>query len=333
MLENLNFVLPDDLIAQEPASPRDHARMLVYERKAKTITDDYFYNLLKYLPKETTVVVNNSKVDHCRYLFNDGRLEIFALESVNDKTVRALVRPGKKFKHGSRVALTDSVSVDVVSIDEDGVRTLTFNKSLEHPDLFAARHVPLPPYIKQNDELAKEYQTIYAKTSGSKAAPTAGLHFTQQLEQKVKEERDWAEITLHVGLGTFAPLSIKQLESGHLHEESYEVDSATLSKIANAEHVTAVGTTSVRTIETVFKQGVSLLQGDSLQGSTDILIKPGFEFQRVDSLITNFHLPGTSLLLLVAAFLGSEGELMAIYSHAIKQKYRFYSFGDCMLIL
>jgi len=186
--------------------------------------------------------------------------------------------------------------------------------------------VPLPPYIVQNDTLAAEYQTVYAKDLGSKAAPTAGLHFTPELMKQVKAQRDWAEVTLHVGLGTFAPLSEAQLKSGHLHSERYEVDERTAQKIARAPHVTAVGTTSVRTLETVAGNG-------KLAGSTDILIQPGYSYKRINSLITNFHLPGTSLLLLVAAFIGSEEELLRIYTHAIEQKYRFYSFGDAMLII
>lgn len=329
MLENLTFELPNELIAQEPASPRDHARMLVYDRATKTVIDDYFYNLLNYLPDPTCVVVNNSKVEHCRLLFNEGKREIFVLERANDKTVRALVRPGKVFKLGGVVQLTPAVAATVTNIDEDGIRTLEFSVPTDHSDLIAAQHVPLPPYIEQNDTLAAEYQTIYAKDLGSKAAPTAGLHFTPQLIAKTKQERDWAEVTLHVGLGTFASLTKEQLESGHLHEERYEIDSETAQKITDAPHVTAVGTTSVRTLESAW-------QSDSLQpGSTatDILIQPGYQFGRVNSMITNFHLPGTSLLLLVAAFLGSEDELVQIYKHAIEQRYRFYSFGDCMLIV
>jgi S-adenosylmethionine:tRNA ribosyltransferase-isomerase len=332
----IDFILPKALIAQEPARPRDHARLLVYDRATKQISDDYFYNLLNYLPKQTTVVVNNSKVDHCRYLFNGGKREIFVIEAANDKTVQALVRPGKQFKLGATVQLSESVSVNVTNIDEDGIRTLVFSETLDHADLVAARHVPLPPYIAQNDELAEEYQTIYAKTNGSKAAPTAGLHFTNELRTKIQSERDWEEITLHVGLGTFASLTDEQLDSGKLHEEHFEISGPALKHIFNAKHVTAVGTTSVRTLESVF-QGHSLQQGVSLynkfSGSTDILIKPGFEFKRVDSLITNFHLPGTSLLLLVEAFVGSEIEMQKIYDHAIKEKYRFYSFGDAMLVI
>jgi S-adenosylmethionine:tRNA ribosyltransferase-isomerase len=329
MLQNLSFELPEELIAQEPASPRDHARMLVYDRVTKTITDDYFYNLLTHLPNPTCVVVNNSKVEHCRMLFNEGKREIFVLESANNKTVRALVRPGKVFKLGATVQVTENITASVTAIDEDGIRTIEFSENTDHPELLAAQHVPLPPYIAQNDTLAAEYQTIYAKDLGSKAAPTAGLHFTPELIADVKKARDWAEVTLHVGLGTFASLTEEQLKSGHLHEEQYEVDEATARKITEATHVTAVGTTSVRTLESAWRDGTM----NAEKTGTDILIQPGYEYKRVNSLITNFHLPGTSLLLLVAAFLGSEEELMTIYSHAIAEKYRFYSFGDCMLII
>lgn len=329
----IQFELPKNLIAQSPASPRDHARLLVYERSTGLLVDDYFYNLLKYLPQSTCVVVNNSKVDHCRMLFEDGKRELFILESVNDRTVRALVRPGKAFKLGAIVQLTSSVQAEVTHVDTDGIRTLVFSEPLDHPELLAAQHVPLPPYIAQNDMLADEYQTVYAKTAGSKAAPTAGLHFTPELEFAIKKQRDWAELTLHVGLGTFASLTDEQLAVGRLHSERYEVTVAVYEKIKNAPHVTAVGTTSVRTLETVFQQGSTLQQGSSLQGSTDILIQPGYDFQRVNALITNFHLPGTSLLLLVEAFVGSEIELQKIYDHAIKNEYRFYSFGDAMLLL
>jgi S-adenosylmethionine:tRNA ribosyltransferase-isomerase len=341
MLDGLNFDLPAELIAQEPASPRDHARLLIYDRMTKQITDDYFYNLINYLPDQTCVVVNNSKVEKCRMLFEGGKREIFVIEGANNKTVRALVRPGKVFKLGKTIQLTENVSALVTNVDEDGIRTIEFSTEVDHPDLIAAQHIPLPPYIAQNDDLAAEYQTIYAKDLGSKAAPTAGLHFTNELENAVKKQRDWAELTLHVGLGTFAPLTDEQLKSGHLHEERYEVDEATAKKVVAAPHITAVGTTSVRTLETLYSRYPELASANELSeaasagltGSTDILIQPGYDYKRVNAMITNFHLPSTSLLLLVSAFLRSEEELMTIYSHAIAKKYRFYSFGDAMLIL
>lgn len=322
----IQFELPKALIAQEPAVPRDHARLLVYDRATKEITDDYFYNLLSYLPQPSCVVVNNSKVENCRMLFNDGKREIFVVESANDTTVRALVRPGKVFQIGKTVQVTPNVAATVTAIDDDGIRTICFSQSLDHPDLLAAQHVPLPPYIVQNDELAEEYQTLYAKDLGSKAAPTAGLHFTDELIAKVKAERDWAEVTLHVGLGTFASLTEENFKTGTLHHEQYEISPAVAKQITSADHITAVGTTSVRTLESYY-------QTKKLSGSTDIFIQPDYQFKRVNSLITNFHLPGTSLLLLVEAFVGSETELQRIYRHAINQNYHFYSFGDAMLVL
>lgn len=325
----IDFDLPKKLIAQEPARPRDHARLLVYNRSTQTITDDYFYNLLDHLPDPTCVVVNNSKVEHCRLLFNEGQREIFVIEGVNDKTVRALVRPGKVFKLGRQVQLSDEVSARVTAIDAEGIRTIEFSTTRDHPDLVAAQHVPLPPYIAQNDSLAAEYQTIYAKSLGSKAAPTAGLHFTSELKRKVQTRREWAEVTLHVSLGTFAGLTEENFQTGRLHEEYFEISEDAAQVISSADHVTAVGTTSVRTLESNWKDG-QLQPG---QSSTDIFIQPGYEFKRVNSLITNFHLPGTSLLLLVEAFVGSEAELKLLYEHAITKKYHFYSFGDAMMIV
>lgn len=326
MLEKLTFDLPKSLIAQNPASPRDHARLLVYDRKSQTIVDDSFYNLLDYLPDPTCVVVNNSKVEHCRLLFNEGKTEIFIVEKANNNTVRALVRPGKHFRLHQEVLLKSNITATVTHIDDEGLRTLKLSVPLDHPDVIAAQHVPLPPYIAQNDKLAEEYQTRYAKDAGSKAAPTAGLHFTDELIKAVKSSRDWAEITLHVGLGTFASLTEENFTSNTLHSERYEVHPNVAAKIKSAKHVTAVGTTSVRTIESFMSTG-------KLSHDTDIFIQPGYKFKRVNSLITNFHLPGTSLLLLVAAFIGSEDELLRIYEHAISNKYRFYSFGDAMLVV
>lgn len=321
-----NFKLPEILIAQEPAKPRDHARLLVYNRSAKTIVDDYFYNLCDYLPPNTTVVANNTRVNHCRYLFDNGKTEIFVVEGVNDTTVRAMVRPGKKFKSGDTVQLVNDVRALVTNVDSDGIRTIQFNVVRDNPQLVEASHIPLPPYIVQNDTLAEEYQTIYAKREGSLAAPTAGLHFTPELRKKVHDKFGWEEITLDVGLGTFAPLKPENFADNKLHTEHYSVSKKTHEAIKNAHHVTAVGTTTLRTIESMFGKNMGL------EGETDIFITPGYVFAKVDSLITNFHLPGTSLLLLVEAFLGSREELRIVYEHAIASKYRFYSFGDAMLI-
>ena len=326
----ISFELPENLIAQTPAHPRDSARLLVYESKTKTITDAIFSDLPKYLPKNSTLVVNNSKVEQCRYLFYSGRVEVFVLEKLDTHTVRAIVRTGKLFKLGHIVKLTDWLSAEVTGIDSDGFRTLKFNVAHNDPRLKKYEHIPLPPYIKQNDSLASEYQTVYAKPIGSKAAPTAGLHFTKQLMTKIKKDHSVAEVTLHVGLGTFAKLTAEQLEAGHLHKELYEINDQTTDILNTANHITAVGTTSVRTLESNINEFGHFTP---IIKSTDILITPQYRFGAVNALITNFHLPSTSLLLLVEAFIDSEVELSRIYAHAIARQYRFYSFGDAMLIL
>lgn len=325
-MKSIDFVLPQELIAQKPAVPRDHARLLVYDRATNKIIDDVFYNIAAHLPRETLVVANNSKVEECRLLFDDK--EIFVLETVNDTTVRAMVRPGRVFKLGKNVALINGIAALVTDVDEHGFRTLVFSVPINDKRLALHRHIPLPPYINQDDSLKKEYQTVYAKPHGSLAAPTAGLHFTPELKTEIARRFDWEEITLHVGLGTFSPLKQENFHTNTLHSEEFYLTRAAYHHIAHASHVTAVGTTSARTLETVFSMTTPLLFGQ-----TNIFIHDEYNFTRVNSLVTNFHLPGTSLLLLVASFVGSKDELTRIYHHAIREKYRFYSFGDAMLIL
>lgn len=326
VLKVIKFNLPKELIAQEPANPRDSARLLVYDRKTRIITDSIFKELPKYLNPKTKLVVNNSKVENCRWLFDDNKTEIFVLEKLDQNTIRALVRPGKKFKLGQKTQLNDWLTVETTAIDDEGIRTIKLNVQHDDNRLLSIEHIPLPPYIAQNDKLAEEYQTIYAKPVGSKAAPTAGLHFTSELMNKISKNIEILEVTLHVGLGTFASLNDENYISGKLHRETYDIKPNVAEKLNNADHITAVGTTSTRTLE-------SWKQSNELSGDTDIFIQPGYEFKAVDSMITNFHLPGTSLLLMIEAFVGSAGELQHIYDHAITQKYRFYSFGDAMLIL
>jgi S-adenosylmethionine:tRNA ribosyltransferase-isomerase len=329
-LSDFDYDLPDEFIAQKPAQPRDHARLLVYDRETKTITDDYFYNLLEYLPTNTTLVVNNSKVEKCRLLFDDGNKEIFILDAINNNTVRAMIRPGKKFKSGRTVELSDEISADVIDIDEEGIRTLKLDPALGDPVYDKHKHTPFPPYIEQNEELSDEYQTIYAKDMGSKAAPTAGLHFTDELWKKIAaSEIKQAEVTLHVGLATFAPVKADNIEDHTMHSEWFEIDQAIAEELNRADHITAVGTTSVRVLETCMERHHEFV---STKTETDIFIRPGFEFKAADALITNFHLPKSTLLMLVAAYTGFE-EMKKIYQHAIDEEYRFYSFGDAMLIL
>lgn len=326
----IEFELPNNLIAQTPASPRDSARLLVYDRKTKQITDAVFRDINNFLPDKTTLVVNNSKVEQCRYLFDDGKTELFVLQKLDTNTVRAMVRPGKKFGLNAHVQLTDWLQATVTGIDEDGFRTLKLSVAHDDKRLRDFKHIPLPPYIAQDDSLKEEYQTIYAKPLGSKAAPTAGLHFTDELFENIKKDHSVAEVTLHVGLGTFAKLTDQQLASGKLHSELYEINKETAGILNDSEHITAVGTTTVRTLESNKRE---YGQFKPVAKSTDILIKPGYSYHAVNALVTNFHLPSTSLLLLVEAFVGDSAELQKIYNHAISQNYRFYSFGDAMLVL
>lgn len=329
-LSDFDYDLPDELIAQEPVQPRHHARLLVYDRATGTITDDCFYNLLDYLPRETTLVVNNSKVEKCRLLFDDGSKEVFILEAVNNRTVRALVRPGKKFKKGQKVQLSDKISAEVLDIDEEGIRTLEMNPPLDHAIYNQHKYTPFPPYIEQNESLSEEYQTVYARDMGSKAAPTAGLHFTEDLLKSIEEsDIGQAEVTLHVGLGTFAPVKAERIEDHTMHSEWFKIPEDIADQLNNAEHITAVGTTSVRVLETCLQRHDNFI---STKTETDIFIRPGFKFQATDALITNFHLPKSTLLMLVAAFTGYE-EMRKIYQHAVDEEYRFYSFGDAMLLL
>lgn len=329
-LSDFDYDLPDNMIAQEPAHPRDHARLLVYDRSTAEITDDFFYNLLDYLPETTTLVINNSKVEKCRLLFDEGSREVFILNAVNNSTVRALVRPGKKFKKGETVDLTNKISAEVLDIDEEGIRTLKLDPTLENPIYDQHKYTPFPPYIEQDESLSEEYQTVYARDIGSKAAPTAGLHFTEELLKKIKKQGiQQAEVTLHVGLGTFAPVKTEDIDEHTMHSEWYEIDRSTARLLNASSHITAVGTTSIRVLES---NADEQRQFKPETRETDIFIRPGYEFKASEALITNFHLPKSTLLMLVAAFMGYE-EMQKVYQHAIDENYRFYSFGDAMLIL
>ncbi|MAO66421.1 MAG: tRNA preQ1(34) S-adenosylmethionine ribosyltransferase-isomerase QueA [Balneola sp.] len=329
-LSDFDYHLPEELIAQSPAHPRDHARLLVYDRETKTIRDDHFYNLGDYLPWDTTLVVNNSKVEKCRLLFDEGKKELFVTSVSNNNTVEALVRPGKKFKQGKEVELAEGISAKVTNIAEDGLRTLVLSCDLDDPKLEPFKHTPFPPYIEQDESLSDEYQTVYAKDLGSKAAPTAGLHFTDDLLQKLMNSGvSKTEVTLHVGLGTFAPVKTEKIEEHTMHSEWFQLSQNTCDELNAAGHVTAVGTTSIRVLETASDASRKFTPQSR---ETDIFITPGYEFKATDALITNFHLPKSTLLMLVSALIGFD-EMKRVYEHAIAEKYRFYSFGDAMLIL
>jgi len=326
-LEAFNYHLPKSRIAQKPAVPRDHSKLLIYDRQTSKIYDDYFFNIDSYLHSNSTLLFNNSRVEKCRLLFDN--CEIFILEKKRSNVAEVLVRPGRKFKIDRIVQLNEQISCRVVKILDDGIRVLEFNIDIDDPVLDVFKHTPFPPYIDQNEQLSEKYQTVYAKQNGSKAAPTAGLHFTPKLLDRLEQSHPFAEITLHVGMGTFAPVKTEQIEDHTMHSEWFEITETAARELSNATHITAIGTTSMRVAESVIEDERVF---NAQKGTTDIFIKPGFSFKAIDSLITNFHLPKSTLLMLVSAFMGYE-QMKRVYQHAIDHEYRFYSFGDAMLIL
>ena len=329
-LDHFNYDLPKKLIAQTPVNPRDHSRLLIFDRHSGIITDDHFYNIGDYLPHDTSLVVNNSKVEKCRMLFNDGKIELFITGVMNNHVAEALVRPGKKFRTGKEVKLTEQVSVKTLSVSEDGIRTIELSHSLDDPVFRPFRHTPFPPYIESDESLSERYQTVFAKDEGSKAAPTAGLHFTPELISTLRQLGiEKKEVTLHVGLGTFAPVKSDTIEDHIMHSEWYQISPEEANALNQSKSITAVGTTCVRVLESAIGNDGKF---SACSGETDIFIMPGYEFKSVDHLITNFHLPKSTLLMLISAFAGYE-ETKMIYRHAIEQNYRFYSFGDAMLLL
>jgi S-adenosylmethionine:tRNA ribosyltransferase-isomerase len=324
-LSDFDYELPEELIAQEPPAARDGARMLVLYRREQRFEDRHFREFPSFLRAGDCVVLNDSRVLPSRLLA--GTSEILLLEPVSEdkREWRALVRPGRKLRVGVIVRFDDKFSAEIIAHGERGERTVRF---LGDEDVYAAidrlGHLPLPPYIKRADRPADRdrYQTVFARERGSVAAPTAGLHFTGEILDRVEHI---ARVTLHVGLGTFQPVDREDFENHQLHYERYAISPESWRSIQSAQRVLAVGTTSVRTLES------AMLNGE-LAGSTNLFIYPGYRFRRVDAMLTNFHLPRTSLLLLVSAFAGTELTLAA-YRHAVEEKYRFFSYGDCMLIV
>jgi S-adenosylmethionine:tRNA ribosyltransferase-isomerase len=334
-LADFHYDLPEELIAQEPPAERDAARMLVLHRAEQRFEDRTFRDFPSFLTDGDCVVFNNSRVLPSR-LFGkrepgDGAVEILLLEpsSSGSRDWKALVRPGRKLRTGTIVRFGEGFSAEVVEHGERGERVLRFNGSGDVYDAIdRLGHMPLPPYIKRQDQPSdrERYQTVFARERGSVAAPTAGLHFTAEILDRIKDRgAHAAHVTLHVGLGTFQPVEREDFENYQLHFERYRIDAEQWHRIEWARRVVAVGTTSVRTLESAAQSGM-------LAGSTNLFIYPGFQFHRVGAMLTNFHLPGTSLLLLVCAFAGADFALAA-YRHAVAERYRFFSYGDCMLIL
>ena len=307
----LDYELPQELIAQRPRARRDDSRLLVYKRSLGKIEHRRVRELPELLEREL-VVVNDTRVLPARYELRratGGFVEVLLVEKLKDGLWEGLARPSRRLRSGERMGPIELV------------RSLGGGRWLLRLEGSADGAVPLPPYIREPLSDPERYQTVYADEPGSAAAPTAGLHFTPELLSRL----DYLTVTLHVGLDTFRPVSVDRLEEHALHGERYRVGSDAWQRIAAAERVLAVGTTTVRVLEAVVRSG-------ELSGRTDLFVTPGFEFRRVDALLTNFHLPRSSLLALVMAFVGIE-QTREIYRAAIADRYRFYSFGDAMLIL
>lgn len=332
------YDLPEELIAQTPAEPRDSSRLLVYDRSADKAEHKIFRDIKNYLRAGDVLVINNTKVLPARlyaHTEHGGRVEVLLLKRISSLRWEVLVKPGKKCKPGTRLTVDDKLSLTVNSVTDSGERIVDFEcDGVFEEALDRVGSMPLPPYIKKKLEDKNRYQTVYAKTDGSAAAPTAGLHFTPQLLEEIKDMGvEIAQILLHVGLGTFRPVKEDAITDHKMHSEYYEVGEQAAQIISRAKRegrrVIAVGTTSVRTLESAANDDGTI---DPCFGNTSIFIYPPYKFRCVDCLVTNFHLPESTLIMLVSALVGREKTLQ-LYKTAVEEKYRFFSFGDAMLIL
>ena len=341
-INDFDYELPQELIAQTPAEKRDFSRLMVVHRDSGEVEHKHFYDILDYLKAGDCLVLNNSKVLPARLYGRkegtDANIEFLLIKRIEGDTWETMVRPGKRLKPGDAVSFSDDKLFRAVVKDygEDGTRIVEF----EYEGIFLERleelgKMPLPPYIERdnNSEDKDRYQTVYAKHEGSAAAPTAGLHFTKELLQQVQDAGvKIAHVTLHVGLGTFRPVKVEDVTQHHMHSEFYVVEEDQAKLIndtkANGGRVISVGTTSCRTLESATGEDGILRAGS---GWTEIFIYPGYHFKMIDGLITNFHLPESTLVMLVSALAGKE-HIMAAYEEAVREKYRFFSFGDAMMI-
>ncbi|WP_299032613.1 tRNA preQ1(34) S-adenosylmethionine ribosyltransferase-isomerase QueA [uncultured Anaerococcus sp.] len=333
-----DYYLPEELIAQHPSSKRDEARMMVLDKNTGESEDKYFYDIIDYLNPGDVLVMNDTRVIPARLFGHrpdkEEKIEVFLLNNTEGSKWEVLVRPGKKMKIGTEVIFSDELSCKVIDIKEDGNRIVEFYfEGIFNEILDRLGNMPLPPYIKEKLKDSEDYQTVYSKNPGSVAAPTAGLHFTKELLKKIEDKGiKLAYLTLNVGLGTFRPVNEDEITDHKMHSEfcTLSKETAEIIKKAKGEgrRIIAVGTTSIRTLESVYKKNGKIC-ADS--GWTDIFIYPGFDFKVVDAIITNFHLPKSTLIMLIAAFT-SKDIILNAYNDAVSKKYRFFSFGDCMFI-
>ncbi|MGN0426390.1 MAG: tRNA preQ1(34) S-adenosylmethionine ribosyltransferase-isomerase QueA [Agathobacter sp.] len=338
-VKDFYYELPEELIAQDPLEDRSSSRLMVLDKKTGEIEHKHFRDILSYLNPGDCLVINNTKVIPAR-LFGvkegtQAKIEILLLKRKENDIWETLVKPGKKAKPGTRISFGEGILVgEVLEVVEDGNRLIQFRyEGIFEEILDQLGQMPLPPYITHQLQDKNRYQTVYAKYDGSAAAPTAGLHFTKELLEEVKAMGvEIAEVTLHVGLGTFRPVKVENVLDHHMHSEFYMVSQDAADKINKAKkeghRVIAVGTTSTRTLESAANENGMLKEAS---GWTEIFIYPGYQFKVIDALITNFHLPESTLVMLVSALAGRE-HVLAAYQKAVEEKYRFFSFGDAMFI-
>lgn len=338
-IKDFYYDLPQEMIAQHPLEDRTSSKLMVLNRDQHTIEHKHFYDIIDYLNPGDCLVMNNTRVIPARLygskLGSGGKIEFLLLKRIDINTWEVILRPGKKAKIGSKFEFGNGLLIaEVIEVKEDGNRIVRFEFDGVWEELLdKLGEMPLPPYIKEKLEDKNRYQTVYAKYEGSAAAPTAGLHFTNELMDKIRSKGiKIAFVTLHVGLGTFRPVSAENIEDHHMHSEYYEVSRETADIINETKRsggrIIAVGTTSVRTLESVALEDGTI---PAESGDTKIFIYPGYKFKAIDALITNFHLPESTLLMLISALYDRE-HIMDAYNIAIKENYRFFSFGDAMFI-
>ena len=337
-VSDFNYELPEELIAQTPIEKRDSSRLMVLNKEKQTIEHKVFSDIIEYLKEGDCLVINNTKVIPARLYGKKetgANIEFLLLNRIEGDTWEVMVRPGRKLQVGTKVIFGDGIlEAEILEMLEGGNRKVQFKyKGIFNEILDQIGMMPLPPYIKERLEKKERYQTVYAKYEGSAAAPTAGLHFTEDLLKKIEEKGvNIAKVTLHVGIGTFRPVKVENIEDHKMHSEHFYIKQEDVEKINNAKkagkRIISVGTTSCRVLETVADENGMLKE---TEGDTSIFIYPGYKFKCIDALITNFHLPESTLIMLVSTFAGRE-YIMNAYNEAVKEKYRFFSFGDAMFI-
>ena len=337
-VDYFDYNLPEELIAQTPLEKRSDSRLMILNRKSGNITHDKFYNIVNYLGKNDVLVLNDTKVVPSRIYGNkadtNANIELLLLKEILKDTYECLVRPARRISIGTVIKFKDDFIATVIEKKEEGICVVKFNyKGIFLERLEEIGEMPLPPYIHEKLKDNNRYQTVYAKHVGSAAAPTAGFHFTKELlDTLAKNGVEILYVTLHVGLGTFRPVSVDTVEEHHMHFESYEMSEAVAKKLNQAKlmhkRIISVGTTSTRTLESIYSKYGCF---KACKEETNIFIYPGYEFRAIDGLITNFHLPKSTLIMLVSAF-ASRDIIMNAYNEAVKEKYRFFSFGDAMFI-